>query len=73
MMGVFVMQGDPAARRSAAKGLSRREYHRRRRILVVDDEPDIIELLSKIFDNLGCEVSRAGDGREAFEMFRRES
>jgi CheY-like chemotaxis protein len=42
------------------------------RILVVDDEPSICEVLSIYFMEDGHDVSTAGDGVEALEMFRAE-
>ena len=39
------------------------------RILVVDDEKSIRELLSKIIENMGHEVILASDGREGFYSF----
>lgn len=41
-----------------------------RRILVVEDEPEIQELLLAYLRNEGDQVTVAGDGREALECFR---
>ena len=42
----------------------------RRRILVVDDEADVRDLLAEILDSLGFSVSVASGGREGLEKFR---
>ena len=42
------------------------------RILVVDDEPMMLNLLRTILIRLGHEVRMASDGRQAVEMFRRD-
>jgi signal transduction histidine kinase/ActR/RegA family two-component response regulator len=39
------------------------------RILVVDDEDYVRELLADILEREGCEVSLAGEGREALHLF----
>ncbi|HEX8189228.1 MAG TPA: ATP-binding protein [Pyrinomonadaceae bacterium] len=39
------------------------------RILVVDDEDYVRELLADILEREGCEVSLAGEGREALQLF----
>ncbi len=39
-------------------------------ILVVDDEPDIVETLALMLESKGCEVGRAYDGNEAGESIR---
>lgn len=41
-----------------------------RKILVVDDDPSIREILSIQLTRLGYEVTTAGDGAEAVESFR---
>ena len=41
-----------------------------RRILVVDDEPEIVSLLEEILDELGHSVDRAGNGEEALAKTR---
>ena len=40
---------------------------KRRRILIVDDDPDMRDLLADILVDAGYVVSRAGDGAEALE------
>ena len=42
------------------------------RILVVDDEDYVRELLADILEREGCEVSLAGEGREALRLFDSE-
>jgi len=41
-------------------------------LLVVDDEPGVLESVSKIFEREGLKVLRAPSGREALEVLRRE-
>ncbi|MDP2166949.1 MAG: response regulator [Thermodesulfovibrionales bacterium] len=43
----------------------------RKRILVVDDEPDIVELVSYNLRKEGYDVSSASDGEEAFGMIKK--
>ncbi len=43
---------------------------RRLRLLVVDDEPQVLEVLAAYLTGDGHEVTTAGDGREALEKFR---
>ena len=40
----------------------------RKRILVVDDEKDIVEFLSDLLEDNGYEVTAAYDGVEAMEL-----
>src|SRR6056297_2936911 len=44
-----------------------------KRILVVDDEPNIVELISFNLEKEGYEVARAFDGEEAWRLLREES
>lgn len=44
-----------------------------KKILVVDDEPDIREILREFFQEFGYEVATAGNGDEALEILGRES
>ena len=41
-----------------------------RRILVVDDEPTVVELLKDILEAVGHQVDSAGNAAEAFERVR---
>jgi len=41
-----------------------------RRVLVVDDDPDIRAVLSDVLGATGYEVATAGHGREALELLR---
>jgi CheY-like chemotaxis protein len=43
------------------------------RLLVVDDEPQVLEVLAAYLSGDGHEVTTARDGREALEKFRRAS
>ncbi|WP_084659389.1 MULTISPECIES: response regulator transcription factor [unclassified Ruminococcus] len=40
------------------------------RILIVDDEPDIITLISRYAEREGCDVTSASDGRQAIDACR---
>lgn len=42
------------------------------RILIVDDEPDLVDVLSLLFSTLGYTVETATDGRSALEAVERE-
>jgi CheY-like chemotaxis protein len=42
------------------------------RILIADDEPDMREIFSAWFRNLGCIVTEAADGKEALDAIARE-
>ena len=42
------------------------------RILVIDDEEGIVNLLSKVLTYLGYEVRVAHDGREGIDLFNRD-
>ncbi|MCG6924824.1 MAG: response regulator [Acidobacteria bacterium] len=43
------------------------------RILVVDDDPDVVEYLSSFLEDEGCEVASAGDERTALEEVERST
>ena len=43
------------------------------RILIVDDEPDIVENIAEYFARKGYEVEMAGDGHEALERLSADS
>ncbi len=45
---------------------------RPKKILVVDDEPDVCAYLSRLFRDNGYDTSSAADGAEALEMVRRQ-
>lgn len=42
-----------------------------RSILIVDDDPDILNTVRMAFDAAGAKVATANDGNKAIEMFRR--
>ena len=46
---------------------------KRRRILVVDDEPQIRSMLRESLTRAGFDVSEASDGKEAIEILRKSS
>ncbi|MBI2266253.1 MAG: response regulator [Armatimonadetes bacterium] len=46
------------------------EQKKRRKILIVDDDPDIVSSLSNYLELEGFEVLRAGGGKEALEMIK---
>jgi DNA-binding response OmpR family regulator len=43
-----------------------------KRVLIVDDNPGLLTLISTYVGMLGCQVSLAGNGHEAFELFCRD-
>ena len=45
---------------------------RLKRILVVDDEPDVCAYLARLFRDNGYETASAADGAEALDMVRKE-
>ncbi|MDK9699542.1 MAG: response regulator [bacterium] len=45
---------------------------RRLRVLIVDDEVEIVRLLSEIISTVGWEAVGARDGLDAYELFKRE-
>jgi DNA-binding response OmpR family regulator len=47
-----------------------KQYHRRRRILVVDDEPDITSSFKQALRDNGCEVEIANDSLLALKNFK---
>ena len=44
----------------------------RQRVLIVEDDPDIRDLLGDFLEMHGCVVTLAADGGEAFALLRRE-
>jgi DNA-binding response OmpR family regulator len=48
----------------------RAQLARSRRVLVVDDEPQIRDLLAESLERAGFDVDTAGDGIEALKCFR---
>lgn len=42
-------------------------------ILIADDEPDMREIFSAWFRNLGCSVTEAADGKEAFDALESQN
>ena len=45
----------------------------KRRILVVDDEPEIREMLRESLSRAGYEVHQAPDGKQAIELLRKQT
>jgi len=43
-----------------------------RKILIVDDEPDIVRFLETLFEDNGYQTCSAMDGREALDVLRSE-
>ena len=42
------------------------------RLLIVDDEPQLLDLLSDFFEPTGCDIRKASSGTEAIELIERE-
>jgi two-component system cell cycle response regulator CpdR len=38
-----------------------------RRVLIVDDEPIVLEMIASTLDDLGCEVLTASNGADALD------
>jgi two-component system alkaline phosphatase synthesis response regulator PhoP len=51
---------------------SKIDYMRRAKILIVDDEPDLLDLLEYNLSNDGYEVLRAESGHEALDIVRKD-
>ncbi|WP_269585991.1 PAS-domain containing protein [Roseibium sp. Sym1] len=45
----------------------------RKRVLVVDDEADVGELIADLLEDLGCQATLAGDAREALNLLSRSA
>ena len=43
------------------------------KVLVVDDQPEVLAMVAEIFRNLGFDVLTAGDGRSALNLLTREA
>jgi DNA-binding response OmpR family regulator len=59
--------GDPSERADRTMPETAARRGARSRVLVVDDEPEIVAYLRETLEGLGYEVSSARDGREALE------
>lgn len=46
--------------------------HKKPRILVADDEPDLLAVMKDTLEHEGFEVSTAGDGQEALDIIRKD-
>jgi PAS domain S-box-containing protein len=65
-------QGEKALRQDyQVAGVLEREKPRDIEVLVVDDEPDHVELIGKILKGEGCRITKAYDGEEAIESVKR--
>ncbi|HEX2116169.1 MAG TPA: PAS-domain containing protein [Alphaproteobacteria bacterium] len=62
-----------AATESPAPETAAMRKSRSGRILVVDDEPEMAQMLAEILQRVGHEVETAGDGQEALERLARQS
>lgn len=51
------------------QGFDIKSYEGKETILLVDDEPDIIELISKTLEKLGYKVITAQNGKEGFDLY----
>jgi two-component system cell cycle response regulator CpdR len=40
-------------------------------VLVVDDDPDVLEVIADMLEDLGCNVIRAGSGADALDRLKR--
>jgi two-component system, cell cycle response regulator CpdR len=43
-----------------------------RTVLVVDDDPSVLEVIAGMLEDLGCNVISAGSGLEALDQLRRD-
>jgi len=46
---------------------------RKGRILIIDDEPQILKILSRLLSKVNCEISTAGTGEQALELIGPEN
>jgi CheY-like chemotaxis protein len=44
-----------------------------KKVLIVDDEPDVVRFLTHLFEEAGFETATAKDGVEAFDALQKES
>ena len=63
-------KGDSIADRKEEVADTRAEPSRKRRILVADDEPSILDLLMTILESIGHQVDTAANGEEASRKVR---
>lgn len=68
--GITVEFSNPEPPPAVLSDLSMREQYAQPRLLVVDDEDFVLDLLREIFEGEDCEVQVAASGSEALEMFR---
>lgn len=43
-----------------------------KKVLIVDDEPDVVKFLTHIFEDAGYETVTANDGVQAFDVLQKE-
>ncbi len=65
--------GKSAVSARAPSGATGMTMSKTKRILVVDDEPDVVTFLATLFQDNGYEVVTAGDGVDAFRLAKSES
>ncbi|MBI5629596.1 MAG: PAS domain S-box protein [Elusimicrobia bacterium] len=70
--GSAQLKASAAREASASPPLNLDHTLKRRKIMVVDDEPDSLRLFSMILKQCGAEVLTAGSAREALELLTRE-
>ncbi len=68
--GSLTELANPQPEQSSANCVSRRQEPPQTRLLVVDDEDFVRDLLSEILESEGCEVHLAESGSEALALFR---
>lgn len=58
----------PANAEQLSKAIEAAAGERGRRILIVDDEPEFVQTMSKLLERRGFDVKQAGDGEEALGL-----
>ena len=67
--GSNLSQVEEASRQEDGTTTPCRNDTQHRRVLIADDEPDILKLIGRALETVGFAVSLAGDGQQAYDLF----